>query len=95
MTAHPQYLTTDRLRRLGVSPVQVNLFRATFGETAEVTPETLTRALDVGLPLAWLAGKVLTAPAWAEYERVKDEAAARLLADPAKWTPGILTAGAQ
>lgn len=62
--------------------------------------------LTAGLSLEWLTSRVLTAPAraeyhrveagaWAEYQRVTNATAARLLAEPANWKSGILTTGAR
>ena len=62
-------ITTAWLEEQEACPEQVALFRATFGESAEATPGNLTHAAAVGLRLDWLATKVLTAPARAEYDR--------------------------
>ena len=63
-------ITAEWLEEQEACPDQVALFRTTFGEAAEVSPETLARAREVGLSLAWLADEVLTDAARAEYERV-------------------------
>ena len=56
---------------------QVELFRSTFGDQVEVTVEL---ALSVFDKFAWdfAARKFLSAPAWAEYDKVRSAAWANL-----------------
>ena len=78
-------VTVEQLQDLDACPEQVQLFFETFGPRAEVTPDTLARALAVDLNLGWLARRVLSPPvlasltrttdaAWAEYDRVANAA---------------------
>ena len=78
-------VTVEQLQAWNACPKQVQLFFETFGPRAEVTPDTLTRALAVDLNLGWLARRVLSPPvlasltrttdaAWAEYDRVANAA---------------------
>ena len=80
-------VTVEQLQDLDACPEQVQLFFETFGPRAEVTPDTLARALAVDLNLGWLARRVLSPPvlasltrttdaAWAEYIRVTNAARA-------------------
>jgi cell division septum initiation protein DivIVA len=65
------------LRRLNACADQIDLFLATFGEEAEVSPENVRRADEAGLDVVWLATHReraefvrASAAAGAEYERV-------------------------
>lgn len=65
----------------------VDLFEQVFGESVEITRETLLKAAETGQAPSWLADELLndaalaeyqrvTAPALAEYQRVKAQALA-------------------
>lgn len=53
-------ITIDWLNERKACEDQVDLFRTTFGGSAEVTRDNLVRAGDVGLNLVWLAKRTLT-----------------------------------
>lgn len=61
-------VTTEWLRGLACSE-QVALFAETFGESVDITPESIARAAEAGLDLEWAAEHLLTATAWAAYDQ--------------------------
>jgi len=69
-------ITVEMLKRLHACQPQVDLFRSTFGETAELTAENGEKAAAVGLDINWLAAQVLTDERLTEYGRVTAAASA-------------------
>jgi len=69
-------VTVAMLERLGACLSQVELFKATFGESAELTQENGARAADAGLDINWLARRVLTGERLAEHQRAEATALA-------------------
>ncbi len=65
----PGYITLADLTQNGACESQVDRFRATFGATAKITKRNFQTAIKGGLDIFWCT-RFLTAPAWAEYERV-------------------------
>ena len=63
-------ITLAWLYKQNACPEQAAIFEAEWGEEARLTRENLERALALGLDLEWLAGRLLTAAALAEYDRV-------------------------
>jgi len=61
-------LTLQRLIDLGACADQRELFRETFGDSVDVTPELCVSVADK-FDWRWAAEHLLSAPAWAEYER--------------------------
>jgi hypothetical protein len=53
---------------------QVRLFIKTFGREVKITLAVCRNAVKVGLNLQWASENLLSAPALAEYERVKAQA---------------------
>lgn len=68
-------VTTEWLRGLAC-PEQVALFAETFGESVDITPESIARAAVAGLDLEWAAEYLLTPPAWAAYQQARATALA-------------------
>jgi hypothetical protein len=56
---------------------QTDLFKERFGESVEIT-ETLCEGVATLFDFDWAARNLLTAPAWAEYQRVRALAFAKL-----------------
>lgn len=48
-------ITLEWLRSQGAFPEHLDLFRKGWGESAEITPENLRKAIDRGLNVIWLA----------------------------------------
>ena len=69
-------VTVEQLQAWHACPDQVQLFFETFGDAAVVSPETLGMAATAMLDLRWLARRVLTNAALAEYDRVRAAALA-------------------
>ena len=69
-------VTVEMLERLDACRDQVKLFRATFGEAAELTEGNGMKAAATGLDIYWLAFRVLTGERLAEYKRVRAAASA-------------------
>ena len=65
----PKTITLAQLRKLGACKDQVALFKVTFGSSVEVTVEAAVEHADK-FDFDWAAGKLLSAPARAEYEKV-------------------------
>ena len=61
-------ITKTLLRRLKACPEQVETFAKLFPRGAEVTEENALKADKAGLDVNWLAYKVLTFPAWEQYQ---------------------------
>jgi len=72
MSATP-IITLDMLRPHGACSDQQELFVDTFGQSAKLTRRNWARAIKVGLSVSWM-GRLLSAPAWAEYEKARDAA---------------------
>ena len=70
----PMKITLSLLVSLDACAEQRDAFAAAFPDGLNVSgdppPDTIERIVSAGLSVGWLAGRVLTAPAWAEYERV-------------------------
>ena len=77
----PGYITVADLTRGDACELQVDLFRATFGDEVRLNKRNLAKAIKAGLDTSWCARFLsapalaeyerVTAPAWAEYERVR------------------------
>jgi hypothetical protein len=63
-------VTATMLRALNACADQIDLFLATFGEEAELTPENVRRAHEAGLDVVWMA----TYRERSEFERVWNDA---------------------
>ena len=74
-------LTTRQLIDRGACNEQVEAFRSRFGESVEVTPELCESVVAV-FDWVWAASNLLSARAYAEYQRVR--AAARAKYDHAR-----------
>src|SRR5437899_892980 len=61
-------ITYSQLKALGAFSEQLSIFRAIFGEEADLNPENLGKAVGVDFNFEWLARKTLHAPALAEYD---------------------------
>jgi hypothetical protein len=72
----PETLSVAELRAHDICGGQLALFRATFGDEAEVTEANMTHAADVGLQIEWLARFIATVPALAEFAAARDQAQA-------------------
>ena len=70
-------LSVERLRQLGACTEQVDVFMELFGSEIDVTEELAVEHLDT-FDWNWAAEHLLTAQAWAEYERVRACTFARL-----------------
>jgi hypothetical protein len=66
-------LTIKQLRTLGACRSTVALLAGTFGDAAQVTEANCLKVADK-VDWDWAAEHLLTAPAWAEYQRVRDAA---------------------
>ena len=53
---------------------EIKLFAEMFPQGAEVSIETISTARSAKLSLDWFAEKKLSAPAYAEYKKVRDAA---------------------
>ena len=62
-------LTLATLKKKGACKEQVALFRKMFGKSVEIT-EVLCAEHAAVFSWGWAAENLLTAPAWAEYQRV-------------------------
>lgn len=69
-------ITVEYLKELEACEAQVKLFDETFPGGAELTLENLQRAASAELDIAWLARRVLSAPAREAYEQARDTARA-------------------
>ena len=67
-------ITVELLKQLGATCEQVQTFAREWPDGAEVTPESVARAVELKLDIDWLACRVLKGKALAEYERVADAA---------------------
>ena len=61
-------ITAEWLAERAACPGQVEKFRAEFGASVAITPDTIRRAAAADLDLDWAAEKLLTAPARKAYE---------------------------
>ena len=68
VAARPMEITAEWLEAADACEEQVELFRATFGERAELTRSDALRAARAGLDLEWLTGRILPAPARRAYK---------------------------
>jgi hypothetical protein len=59
-----------QLKKLKACDSHVEIFRVTFGQTAELTLENCIKGVKADLDVDWFAHKVFTAPAWEQYETV-------------------------
>jgi len=66
-------ITLDMLRQHDACSDQRELFVDTFGQSAKLTRRNWARAIKVGLSVSWME-RLLSAPAWAEYEKARDAA---------------------
>jgi hypothetical protein len=66
-----KYITVNHLKE--ACKDQVALFRATFGERAELTAENWERAIDASLDVHW-TDRLLNGPAREQYQAVKRQA---------------------
>ena len=64
-------ITKAMLTELGASCDQVGVFYTEWPDGARLTLENLNRANELELDVNWLANNILSAPAWAEYEKVR------------------------
>ncbi len=68
-------ITPALLNSLNACREQTDLFTATFPDGLDVSGEpdtdTIARIAEAKLDVAWLCSRVLIAPAYAEYERVR------------------------
>ena len=62
-------ITAEFLESKNTCGRQIDLFRAMFGESVDITPE-LCRAMADKFDWDWAAEFLLNAPAWAEYKRL-------------------------
>src|SRR3972149_6957627 len=69
-------ITPELLRENNACTKQYDAFCAQWPRGAKVTLKNLQVAVELGLDLDWAAEKFLTAPALAEYEKVKAPALA-------------------
>jgi hypothetical protein len=77
-------ITLAQLKKLGACHDQVRLFKELFGKSVEVTESVLLEHVSK-FDLDWIAGKIFSAPALAEYQKVRDAALAEYekVCDPA------------
>ena len=68
-----QQVTTQKLKDLGACPEQIELFRRTFGESADVTEANIVRAELEGLNVDWLGKRLVATETWREYEAATTE----------------------
>ncbi len=68
MTEYKTHITTSDLA--GACEEQHKLFQEKFGGKAKITNRNMARAIAWGLDVFWLE-RLIPAPAWADYERVK------------------------
>ena len=61
-------VTSDWLRSMRACDSAIAQFTADYPDGVDLTPEAITSAAGK-YDMDWLAERVLTAPAWAEYER--------------------------
>ena len=66
-------ITLKQLRRKGACEPQVQLFKTTFGQSAEVTIETALKMADK-FDWTWAAKKLLPAPAWKAFSEARAQA---------------------
>ncbi|GMV07384.1 MAG: hypothetical protein AMXMBFR53_36590 [Gemmatimonadota bacterium] len=66
-------ITAKYLTKLGACEEQVAIVAKEWPIGAPITVPTIRKALRLGLDVDWLASRVLSLDAWAEYERVKAE----------------------
>ena len=78
----PLVLTATWLDQQGACEEQVNLAILHFGRRATVTRVMLLECADLGLDLDWLAKRLLSGLALAQYERVRAQALADALSLP-------------
>jgi hypothetical protein len=70
-------ISVAELRAHGICEGQLALFRATFGDTpVAVTEANMSRAVDAGLQIEWLARFIAPAPAQAAFEAARAPALA-------------------
>ena len=69
-------ITVELLKQLGATCEQVQTFAREWPDGAEVTPESVARAVELKLDIDWLACRVLKGKALAEYKRVRASALA-------------------
>ena len=63
-------ITLDMLRQHNACSDQQELFVDTFGQSAKLTRRNWARAIKVGLSVFWME-RLLSAPAWAAYVKVR------------------------
>ena len=66
-------ITLKQLRRKGACEPQVQLFKTTFGQSAEVNLETALKMADK-FDWNWAAANLLPAPAWKAYDEARAQA---------------------
>jgi phage tail protein X len=71
ITITPTHITLEFLEKAKACTDQVEIFKKTFPEGAEITLENLMVAAEHHLDLNWLANKILDAPAWKVYEKTR------------------------
>lgn len=68
----------ELLKRLGACVEHQDVFASEFPEGLNITGDpddgAIARIVDARLDVRWLCKRALTAPAWAEYERVRAQA---------------------
>jgi hypothetical protein len=67
-------VSTRWLKKQCACPNQVTLFKATFGKSCRITPETIRRAAEIGLRLNWFAWHAFNLPQRVIYNRAVDSA---------------------
>jgi len=70
-------ITVTYLTHLGACPDQVAIVEREWPAGAPIMTASIHKAYQLGLDVEWLARKVLDAPVWAEYERVRAPAWAK------------------
>jgi hypothetical protein len=63
-------ITLKQLKTLGACSEQFALFKATFGASVTLT-EAIVMEHGGKFDLLWIARRIFSAPAWAEYEKVR------------------------
>lgn len=64
-------ITADQLRTADACESQVAVFEAEWQDGMPVEDSSVDRIVALDLDVDWAANHLLTAPAWAEYKRVR------------------------